>query len=82
MNTIEKKVREIIAQIIQSDEFDVWELEVNDNLFHYGLDSMLAVSLIVFLEDTFFFEFPEEDLNTDNIKTIERIVNYVSRKLS
>ena len=82
MNDIEKKVREIIGEIITSNELDIWKLQKDDNLFHYGLDSMSAVSLIVYLEDAFSFEFPEDDLTTDNIKTIERIVSYVSKKSS
>jgi acyl carrier protein len=82
MESIEKKVRELISEVIKSEEFNVWQISNEDNLFHYGLDSMCAVSLIVLLEDTFSFEFPEEDLNTETIKSIERIVLYVSQKVS
>ena len=43
---------------------------------------MCAVSLIVLLEDALSFEFLEEDLNTENIRDIERIVFYVSQRIS
>jgi len=82
MEAIEKKVRELISEVIENEEFDVWQIDSEENLFHYGLDSMCAVSLIVLLEDSFSFEFPEEDLNTETIKNIERIVFYVSQKVS
>jgi acyl carrier protein len=82
MESIEKKVRELISEVIENEEFDVWQISSDENLFHHGLDSMCAVSLIVLLEDAFLFEFPEEDLNTENIRSIERIVLYVSQKVS
>jgi acyl carrier protein len=82
MESIEKKARELIAEVIENEEFDVWQIDREENLFHHGLDSMCAVSLIVLLEDAFSFEFPEEDLNTETIKSIERIAFYVSQKTS
>lgn len=82
MESIERKVRELIAEVIENDEFDVWQINREENLFHHGLDSMSAVSLIVLLEDAFSFEFPEEDLNTETIKNIKRIAFYVSQKTS
>ena len=82
MEAIEKKIRELISEVIGNEEFDVWQISEDENLFHHGLDSMCAVSLIVLLEDAFSFEFSEEDLNTETIKNIERIAFYVSQKIS
>ena len=34
MNSIESKVRELISQVIENEEFNVWQIKNNDNLFH------------------------------------------------
>lgn len=80
-NELELTVRDLLAEVIESDDFDKNTFDISENLFLHGLDSMSAVALVALLEEAFSFEFPEDDLSADNLQSIERITAYVSGTL-
>lgn len=81
LNELESRIRDLLAEVIESDDFDKNTFDYEENLFLHGLDSMSAVALVALLEEEFSFEFPDDDLSADNLQSIERIVSYVSDKL-
>lgn len=81
LDKIEDKVRKCLDEIIGSD-ISVKDIDVEDDLFKMGLDSLNAIKLIVALENEFNFEFNDEDLTDDNIKSISKICNYINDKSS
>lgn len=68
-----EKVSEILASQLDVEESDItMETKLVDDL---KADSLDLVDLIITFEDEFGIEFPEEE--TENIKTVGDIVNYI-----
>lgn len=63
--------------------YDVAEVEVleDDNLKEYGMDSIALVSLIVEIEMKYNITFSDDDLNPDNLITINNIVDMMEKYL-
>ena len=63
--------------------YDVAEVEVleDDNLKEYGMDSIALVSLIVEIEMKYNITFSDDDLNHDNLITINNIVDMMEKYL-
>jgi acyl carrier protein len=63
--------------------YDVAEVEVleDDNLKEYGMDSIALVSLIVEIEMKYNITFSDDDLNPDNLITINNIVYMMEKYL-
>lgn len=58
-------------------------LERDESLTQSGvLDSMGVLELIMFIEEKFGVAIPEEDTLPENLDSIERVVSYVSNRLS
>lgn len=53
------------------------EISDQDDLFKLGMDSVSCIKLIVAIESEFGFAFDDEDLNMDNVKTINSIAGYI-----
>ncbi len=79
--TIESKIREIIHDNDFDLEKPVDEIGLEDDLLDLGLDSVNAIRLIVGIESEFGFEFYDEDLTTDNVSDIQKIISYVKSRL-
>lgn len=78
MNNMNNKIRELISQCFDT-VIPVEQISDDDNLFNLGMDSISSIKLIVAIESEFDFEFNDEALNTDNIKTINSIVTYIEK---
>lgn len=63
--------------------YDVAEAQVleDDNLKEYGMDSIALVSLIVEIEMKYNIIFTDDDLNPDNLITINNIVDMMEKYL-
>lgn len=72
---IVRKLEKICIQLI-----DV-KPESNEELSLYGMDSLTLVSLIVEVENTFLITFTDEDLNPNNLKTLDKIANILENYL-
>jgi len=80
MNDTEKKIRELIFENIEIT-VPVEQISSQDDLFQFGMDSISSIKLIVAIESVFDFEFSDEDLNMDNIKTIDSIAEYLHKNI-
>lgn len=70
-------------EVIMKENFqEVKYKEFDDNLTECGLDSITTIKLIVIIEETFGFEFADEDLLMKNFLTLNAIVDYIYRKKS
>jgi len=53
----------------------------SDSLLEAGaLDSTAAMELVAYLEDEFKLEIDDQDINPDNLETLDRIVAFIERK--
>lgn len=78
---IEKDVREFIAENFILDE-DADEIDRDESLTQNGvLDSMGVLELIMFIEERFGVEVPDEDTLPENLDSVGRISDYVRGRL-
>lgn len=77
MESIKKKVVEIIEQIANLD-MDLMEYFTNqDDMSGMGLSSLEYIQLIVFLEEDFGIEFGDDVFQEEYFKDINKIVEYI-----
>ena len=54
-----------------------------DDIFKQGLvDSLFALQIVAFIEDTFAIECEDDDLELTNFSSINNLAQFVTRKLS
>ena len=54
-------------------------IEDDSNLFDNGLDSLGILRVITFIENELDIEIPDEELMSDNLNTINKIVKVVTK---
>jgi acyl carrier protein len=69
-----KEVKNIIRSILQDEDMSI---ELDENLFDLGLNSMKVVELIVNLEEAFEVMIPDHYLDGNNFATIQEISNVI-----
>lgn len=73
---IEARIRDVIlAKVNRSGLADTLTYETP--LLQLGIDSILALSILVQLENEFEFEIDDDDLNLDIIKNIKAFADYI-----
>ena len=73
---IKKRIEKIIYGIIGKD----LNLDENDSLLIFGLDSMTMLRLIIELEEEFCIEIEDDDLDMKNFETIDKIKKFILKK--
>ncbi|WP_034860605.1 acyl carrier protein [Ruminiclostridium cellobioparum] len=68
--TIEEKIKKIIVSKVR-DEEKARSLEYGTPLLTLGIDSILALSILVEVEEEFDIEIDDADLNMDRLRSIE-----------
>jgi methoxymalonate biosynthesis acyl carrier protein len=57
------------------------QLGDEDDIFELGfVNSLFAMELVLFIERTFAFELPNEDLTLDNFRTVRAMAELVGRR--
>jgi methoxymalonate biosynthesis acyl carrier protein len=81
MNTEEeKRIKETVKRFIFSS-ITITDLDDDDNLFEIGVvNSLFAVQLMTFIENTFGIEVTMDDLDIDNFKSLNAATAFVVRK--
>jgi len=73
-------IKEFIERHIVSSS-DNFELKKDDKIFELGfLDSMFALQLVGFIEETFGIEVTDDDLDIQNFSSIDAIVSFIHSK--
>ncbi len=74
------QVKEIVRKFI-NDSINIDALGDDENLFESGLiNSLFAVQLMTFIERKFGIEFGMDDLDIENLKSINATAAFVARK--
>ncbi len=80
VNEIKETVREFVKNRFLKNS-DGLELTYSTPLISGGIiDSILTMQLVVFLEQTYSFEFQAHEVDKDNLDTIEIIAAFVVKK--
>jgi acyl carrier protein len=74
--TIEEKVKEIIVSRMK-DKTKIEKLSYDTPLLTLGIDSILALSILVEIEEAYDIEIDDNDLNMDKIKDIKSFAELV-----
>ena len=77
------QIKEIIYNTIFANSFLPQDVNINDDslLKECGMDSFTIVSLIVALEEIFSFEFSDEDLSFDQLRSVSAISNIIAKHI-
>ncbi len=76
INTIEEKVKQIITSRMK-DQAKIDALQYDTPLLSLGIDSILALSILVEIEEAYDIEIDDSDLNMDKIKDISSFAELV-----
>lgn len=76
INKIEEKVKQIIASRMK-DQAKIDALQYDTPLLSLGIDSILALSILVEIEEAYDIEIDDSDLNMDKIKDISSFADLV-----
>jgi acyl carrier protein len=67
----------IFEEVLHSDNES--SFSDDDDLLEAGLDSMGIMRLVLYIEQTFGVTLPDEEIEPDNIRSINRIVAWIER---
>ncbi len=59
---------------------DITNIDQDDELIEYGLDSLNLVKVVLAIEERYNIEFSEEELEFENFSTLKRIINIIEKK--
>jgi len=77
---IKEKVGDFIKSNLISFD-DELTFDDDDNIFESGfVDSLVAMQLVIFVEEAFNIQVTDEDLDLINFSTINQIVQFINRK--
>jgi len=80
-NAVKEKIKGIIVSRLKDQE-KIRTLEHDTPLLSLGIDSILALSILVEIEEEFNIEIDDSDLNMDKIRNInsfaELVDNYIN----
>ncbi len=86
MNVDVNEVKETVKTFVQKrflKNAEDKELTYSTPLISGGIiDSILTMQLVVFLEQTYQFEFQAHEVDKENLDTIEIIAGFVAKKLN
>ena len=73
---VREQIREFVGRHIRG-----WQVDDGADIFALGfVNSMFAMQLVTFVETTFGITVEDEDLEIDNFKSVNAIVDLVGRK--
>lgn len=75
------EIKETVKAFLQKKIGDDKTFTYDDDIFKLGLvNSLFALELVVFLENTFGISVENEDLNLENFNKISNIEKFINRK--
>ncbi|MEM1319722.1 MAG: acyl carrier protein [Bacteroidota bacterium] len=81
MDHIKQRVRGYILEELNGKD-NVGPIDDDTPLLTSGLiDSISALQLVYFLEQTFSFKFKAHEVDRDNLNTIDKIVSFILAKI-
>ncbi|WMJ86446.1 phosphopantetheine-binding protein [Anaerocolumna sp. MB42-C2] len=77
-NNVRETIREIIYNLVELKK-PINEIDDNENILILGMDSISILKVVTELEDEYNIEFDDEDLNYDNLKSINSMIDCVEK---
>jgi methoxymalonate biosynthesis acyl carrier protein len=75
------EIKDTVKSFLQKKIGEEVSFNYDDDIFKLGLvNSLFALELVVFLENTFGLQVENEDLNLENFNQINNIEKFVQRK--
>ncbi len=74
---VEDIIRDKLREVMGIAE--IHNVNPDEDLREYGMDSLNAIELVVVLEQEFEIQFPEEDLLVDNLCSIQKLAEIVTK---
>lgn len=75
-----EKLGETLLNIVRQEFPDIEINDLNEELRDNGIDSVKVIKLIIQIEETFDFEFDDEDLIIDNFRSLNTLVDFLLKK--
>jgi acyl carrier protein len=80
METVKEQIRQYIAENILFSDNGIG-LSDEESFLDAGIvDSVGVLELVAFVEDTFAFEVPDEEIVPDNFDSISRLAAFIERR--
>jgi acyl carrier protein len=74
-----RKLKEIIISSMEISKLPD-DIEGIDMITGLGINSVDALEILVWVENTFQIQIPDEDLNADLLRSVDNLANYVISK--
>jgi acyl carrier protein len=78
-NEIMKRLKAKIAELVDSPEL-AERLDVHGSIQEAGVDSILTINLLVYIEEAFDVTFRDEELDIDHFATVSQIADCITGK--
>ncbi|MCC5466518.1 phosphopantetheine-binding protein [Pelosinus baikalensis] len=79
--TVEERIKSIVISRLKDTEITK-KITYETPLLSLGIDSILALSILVEIEEIFNIEIDDADLNMDKVKNINAYANFVREYLN
>ena len=79
MTELEKDITQMLAEVIEIDEAELWEKRQLRFVDDLGVDSMLALEILALLEKKYRIHIPEENLL--DLVSLQSTIDFVEQKL-
>lgn len=79
-NEIEEKVKKILINCLDLQK-SISEIEGNDLINEFSINSIDAISIFISIENTFGISIEDNDLSAELIRTLNSIVDYIRKKM-
>lgn len=73
MKIIEEDIYQILSSILDVEIDFIKNMNKDEDLATHGMTSISAIQLVVMLEETYEFEFKDEDLLIDRFNTLNKL---------
>ncbi|MBY7142463.1 acyl carrier protein [Virgibacillus sp. NKC19-3] len=80
VNDLEERIREILANV-SDDSINAQNINLDENLFEAGFDSIMAIKVIVKIEELFDIQFDDTELSFENIESINSMISMIYKKI-
>jgi len=75
-------IRSIVEHCIDNLKIPITEVGNDEDLFNLGMDSITSIKIVVAMEQEFDFEFEDEKLTMDTMRTINSLYEYLNQRLA
>jgi acyl carrier protein len=75
------KLKEIILRSIKRDDMPDG-IEDANMINELGINSIDALEILIWIEDTFNLQIPDEDLNSELLVSMNKLADYIVKKTS